>query len=314
MNGGKNAMSGTARLIGITMLAACVAAGEGTLAYWPLDTFRSEADLRDITGLHSLTATGSCAVTPSFRMPLAVLPAYESLPAASRGEGHNRGSVLFSGVPAAELRAAGLGRALVWTNAFTVEGWVRCADDPAEGVSWPLFGAGRPGTGWRVALCRDAQGPAFVLHADAAADRLTLRHRFRDVTKGASYVWRHMCLTYDGTGAGCGVWEFFVNRVSLGGATNPVRRRARIFRRVSLAGRVGGRRFYQMILEGECGCAAARRMFVRRQCAARSPTGLWTVAERTPDLRDLTGGRIARAGSGQRHIGCAGAGVRASAD
>lgn len=299
MNGGKNAMSGTARLIGITMLAACVAAGEGTLAYWPLDTFRSEADLRDIAGLHSLAATGSCAVTPSFRMPLAVLPAYESLPAASRGEGRNRGSVLFSGVPAAELRAAGLGRALVWTNAFTVEGWVRCADDPAEGVSWPLFGAGRPGTGWRVALCRDAQGPAFVLHADAAADRLTLRHRFRDVTKDASYVWRHMCLTYDGTGAGCGVWEFFVNRVSLGVATNPVR--------AVCADLPGG---FFLGGAGEADDAFYGQMDLWRVSAGVLPPAAWLCAavprtlaywpmdrlpNGTPDLRDLTGGPYALA-------------------
>lgn len=292
-------MNGAARLIGIAVLAARAAAGDGTLAYWPLDALCRGGDLRDVAGLHSLTAAVPCAVTPSFRMPLAVLPACEALPAASRGEGRNRGSVLFPGAPAAELRAAGLGRALAWTNAFTVEGWVRCADDPAEGTPWPLFGAGRPGAGWRVALCRDARGPVFALRAEAAADRLTLEQRFRAVPQGAPYAWRHVCLTYDGTGAGGGVWELFVNRVSLGVATNPVR--------AACADLPGG---FFLGGAGEAGGAFYGQMDLWRVSAGVLPPAAWLCAavprtlaywpadrlpDGTPDLRDLAGGPYALA-------------------
>lgn len=205
---------------GTVAFARCVCAEP--LAYWRLDAMSESLDLRNAVGTNHVLELCGRGVSASFRKPLAAVPEWDQLPAATRGSRYNSGSVFIEGSGGAFLCAPGLGRQLGLTRSFTVEGWLRKAADPASGAWYPLFGAGKAGTGWEVALRNEGGETRFHLRVDAPLDKLAWSHRFSASEVTGDYGWTHVALAYDVARAGSGGWELFVNGASCGVATNPV--------------------------------------------------------------------------------------------
>lgn len=212
------------RRMALAALAVCgvAAASARTVAFWRLDALAEGVDLRDAMSAAGALEVCGEAPEPSFRRPVAVVPAWEGLPAETRGGRRNGGSVLFSGRQVS-LRAPGAGRWLGLDGRFTVEGWIRESRRPAAGESWPVAGAAGGAARWALSLCGDGGRTRFHLSAgtqrgDAALDRF-----FEASESTGDFGWAHVALVYDAARGGAGTWELFVNGASRGTVENPVR-------------------------------------------------------------------------------------------
>jgi len=195
-----------------------------TLAYWYLNGLSEGVDLRNAVGTNHVFEMRQGDVSPSFRKPLAVVPEWGGLPAATRGSRHNNGSALFEAGGHAFLCAPGLGRRLGLTCSFTVEGWLRKACDPVPGACCRLFGAEQAsGAGWGVSLRTEGGKTRFHVRADCPQDRLVFDQCFQASEVSGDYDWMHVAMVYDAARAATGVWELFVNGTARGMVTNTVK-------------------------------------------------------------------------------------------
>ncbi|HNX33191.1 MAG TPA: exo-alpha-sialidase [Kiritimatiellia bacterium] len=208
--------------LGMWSLAACARAE--TLAFWCFDaTPDGQTDLRNAAGTNGHFEARNGDPAGSFRRPLEEVPAWEDLPAATRGGHRNRGSVLFGGEGRTHLRAPGLGRALEITRSFTVEGWLRKAADPLPDAWWYLFGACDAGPGWMLSLRNNAGKACFHLHVNAPVDGLVLDRFFDAADVRGDFDWMHVALVYDAARETNGCWQLFLNGSPRGSLANPAK-------------------------------------------------------------------------------------------
>ena len=200
------------------------AAQAETVAFWRLDASGGGLELRNLAGTNYAFEARNGGPAPSYRKPLARVPAWAELPASSRGGGRNGSSVLFG----YEERAAGaylcgpaVGRLLELDGRFTVEGWLRKLDDPPEGGERFVAGVRDGRKGWSLSLRRAAGAVCFRLQAAGAASGPVLDHCFAGTDGAGDFRWQHVALTYDAARGKSGVWELFVNGASKGCAENP---------------------------------------------------------------------------------------------
>jgi len=229
------------------MWSFSIGARAETLAFWRLDAAADGVDLKNAAGTnHHFEARGG-APSASFRQPLAIVPAWEQLDAATRGSRRNNGSVFLSAAAGrTHLCAPGLGRALELTRSFTVEGWLRKAAEPLQDRPWCLCGARDAGPGWMLSLRNDAGRTRFHLQVHGPADGPTLDGFFGRSDVTGDFDWVHVALTYDAARQGTGVWELFVNGVSAGTLANPAKAAASHgFADFNLGGRPGGNNTFE---------------------------------------------------------------------
>ncbi len=186
----------------------------GTLAFWRLDPCDGGVDLSDASGTNHLVASNN-SVYPSFRRPLALVPDWEALNADVRGVRQNEGSVFISGDgQGACLTAPGFGSRLQACDAFTVEGWLRMADDLAPGKRRSLCGA----SGWVLGVQEDSGAARLCLRAgDGAGESATL-DVFRALDLQGDYGWKHVALSRKAVDNKA-VWSLYVDGAACGVVT-----------------------------------------------------------------------------------------------
>ena len=204
-------------------IASAVCGHAETVAYWRLDAVADGLDLRNAAATNYQFEGRDGDPSASFRQPVAVVPAWESLPAAARGGRRNNGSVFLGGSGRTHLCAPGLGRILELTRNFTVEGWLRKAAEPLPDAWWFLCGARDAGPGWMLSLRSDAGKARFHLHVNGREEGLNIDRFFDASEVTGDFDWMHVALVYDAARDGKGLWTLFVNGVSFGTLVNPVK-------------------------------------------------------------------------------------------
>lgn len=190
----------------------------GTLAFWRLDPHGGGVDLSDASGTNHLVASNG-NVAPSFRRPLALVPDWQGLKANARGVRQNEGSVFISGGKGAFLTAPGLGARLQACVNFTVEGWLRMADDLAPGKRRFLFGA----SGWALDLQEAGGAARLLLRTGDGAKESSAHGVFRASYVKGDYGWKHVALSRKAVDDKA-VWSLYVGGVGCGIVTTDLNR------------------------------------------------------------------------------------------
>ncbi len=203
----------------------CLIGRAETVAYWCLDaSVEGALDLHNAAGTNAHLEARNGMPSTSFRTPVAVVPDWESLSVVSRCDHRNKGSAFFEGADRAHLCAPGVGHVLEFTNAFTVEGWLRKAGDPSPDAWWFLCGArSAGGSGWTLSLRSNAGKTCFHLRVNGGEDGLVIDRYFDASDVTGDFDWMHVALVYDPARGGKGEWSLFINSVLCGSLPNPVK-------------------------------------------------------------------------------------------
>lgn len=219
-----------------------------TVAYWRFDaTSDGSLDLRNAAGPHACCEVRRGGPVSSFRQPLAVLPAWNRLPPATRGGQRNAGSFLFEGQRRkGYLCVRDLGSVLDLSRSFTVEGWIRPAGVLRPDEVWTLCGAhDAQGNGWTLSIRNQAGKAAFYLRTHMPANGLNEDRRFDPAGLTDAFGWAHVALVYEaGRNTEKGAWHLFVDGAPRGVLINagPVSKPC-IFSEFDLGGNSDGQVF-----------------------------------------------------------------------